>query len=46
MGKSRLTLLHIHYDMDMIWVLDLDEVITRYAQLHLRRLELDSLIRP
>ena len=37
MGKSRLSglaLLHIHYDMDV----DLDEVITRYAHLHPRRL--------
>ena len=45
MGKSclsSLALLHIHYDMDV----DLDEVITRYAHLHPRKLELNSLIRP
>ena len=45
MGKSRLSnlaLLHIHDDMDV----DLDEVITRYAHLHPRKLEIDSLIRP
>ena len=40
MGNSRLSsiaLLHIHYDMDV----DLDEVVTRYAHLHPRKLELD-----
>ena len=45
MGNSRLSslaLLHIHYDMDV----DLDEVVTRYAHLHPRKLELDSIIRP
>ena len=45
MGMSRLSslaLLHIHYDMDV----DLDEVVTRYAHLHPRKLELDSIIRP
>ena len=42
MGKSHLSslaLLHIHHDMDV----DLDEVITCYAHLHPRKLELDSL---
>ena len=47
MGKSRLSslaLLHIHYDMPI----DLDEVVhvVRYAQLHPRRMELNSLIAP
>lgn len=45
MGNSRLSslaLLHIHYDMEV----DLDEVVTRYAHLHPRKLELDSIIRP
>ena len=45
MGMSRLSslaLLHIHYDMHV----DLDEVVTRYAHLHPRKLELDSIIRP
>ena len=43
MGNSRLSslaLLHIHYDMDV----DLDDVVTRYAHLHPRKLELDSII--
>ena len=39
---SNLALLHIHYDMDV----DLDEVVTRYAHLHPRKLVLDSIIRP
>ena len=42
MGMSRLSslaLLHIYYDMDV----DFDEVVTRYAHLHPRKLELDSL---
>ncbi len=45
MGKTRLShlaLLHIHYDMQV----DLDEVVDRYAQLHPRRMELESLIAP
>ena len=43
MGRlSSLANLHIHYDMDV----DLDEVVTRYAHLHPRKLELDSIIRP
>lgn len=45
MGKSRLSylaLLHIHYDMQV----DLDDVVNRYAQLHPRRMELESLIVP
>ena len=45
MGNSRLSslaLLHMHYDMDV----DLDEVVTRYAHLHPRKFELDSIIRP
>ena len=44
MGMSRLSslaLLHIHYDMHV----DLDEVVTRYAHLHPRKLEHDSIIR-
>ena len=47
MGNSRLSslaLLHIHYDMDVH--VDLDEVVTRYAHLHPRKLELESIIRP
>ena len=39
---SSLALLHIHYDMHV----NLDEVVTRYAHLHPRKLELDSIIRP
>ena len=42
MGKSRLSSLvlhiHVHYDMDV----DLDEVVTIYAFLHPRKLELDT----
>lgn len=43
MGKSRLShlaLLHIHYNTPI----DLDKVVDIYAELHPRRLELDSLL--
>ena len=44
MGKQRLAnlaLIHIHYDKEI----SLEEVVDKYAQLHPRRIELDSLIK-
>ena len=44
MGRQQLanlTLIHIHYDKEI----SLEEVVDKYAQLHSRRIELDSLIK-
>lgn len=44
MGRQRLAnlaLIHIHYDKEI----SLEEVVDKYAQLHPRRIELDSLIK-
>ena len=40
--QANLALIHIHYDKDI----NLDEVVTKFARLHPRRLELDSVIKP
>jgi len=43
MLQTRLTglaLLHIHYNMDI----DFDEIIRRFARLHLRRMELANIL--
>ena len=40
--QANLALIHIHYDQDI----DLDEVVSLFARLHRRRLELQSIIRP
>ena len=40
--QANLALVHIHYDKEII----LDEVVTLFAAMHPRRLELDSIIKP
>ena len=45
MGQERMTalaLMHIHYNHDI----DLNEVVNIYAQMHPRRMELESLVKP
>ena len=40
--QANLALMHIHYD----WEIDLEEVVSKFATLYPRRLELDSIIKP
>ena len=40
--QANLVLIHIHRDR----AVDLEEVVDKFARLHSRRLELDSIIKP